>query len=70
VPGGRPWIDHEPAAPRTPRPGPRRTTRRYRVLRTLLILAAVLIVLGFVLDRALDRPLQGFVVRTLNDNLV
>ena len=70
VPGGRPWIDHEPGAPRQRRPRRKTTTRRYRILRTLLIIAAVLIVLGFVLDRALDRPLQGFVVRTLNENLI
>ncbi|HET8948511.1 MAG TPA: DUF748 domain-containing protein, partial [Candidatus Polarisedimenticolia bacterium] len=70
MPGGRPWLDHEPAAPRTPRPQPRRTTRRYRILRTLGLIAAILIVLGFALNRALDRPLHGFVVRTLNDNLV
>ncbi len=56
--------------PRHPGPRPARTTRRYRIFRTFLIVAGILVCLGFVLDRALDKPLHGFVVKTLNENLV
>ncbi|HEV8202492.1 MAG TPA: DUF748 domain-containing protein [Candidatus Polarisedimenticolia bacterium] len=67
IPPPRTRLEREPER-RRPRPG--QTTRRYRIFRTLLIVAGILVVLGFVLDRALDRPLHGFVVKTLNENLV
>jgi hypothetical protein len=52
-----------------PRIAPART-RRYRILRTLLIVLGVLVLLGFALDRGLDRPLRGFVIKQLNENLI
>lgn len=63
----RPWVRHAPASRQ---PAPPRTTRRYRILRTILIVLGALVLLGAVADRALDRPLHGIVVRQLNDNLV
>ena len=67
IPPPRTRVDREPERPR---PRHDRTTRRYRILRTLLIIAGVLVLLGIVLDRALDKPLHKFVVTTLNENLV